>query len=96
MIRALLLILLPIALPLLLYMGYLKFIKRPAPAGDIGEVEAQERARQKTLFWIVLGMFVVAAAAFGTLRFSGTVPPGTVLEAPRLIDGKIVPSHPVE
>ena len=96
MARALLLVLLPIVLPLLLYVGYLKFIKRPVPAGDAGEAEAQERARQRTLFWIALGMFVVAAAAFAALRFSGTVAPGTVLEAPRLIDGNIVPSHPVE
>ena len=38
----------------------------------------------------------VAAAAFTALRLSGTVAPGTKLEAPRLIDGKIVPSRPVE
>jgi len=96
MARALLLILLPIALPLLLYMGYLKFIKQPVPAGDAGEAEARERARQKALFWIVLGVFVVVAGAFAALRFSGSVAPGTVLEAPALIDGKVVPSHPVK
>jgi len=96
MARALLLVLLPIVLPLLLYFAYIKFIKRPVPAGDAGEADEQERARQRTLFWISLGMVVVAAAAFATLRFSGTVAPGTVLEAPRLIDGKVVPSHPVE
>ncbi len=96
MARALLLVLLPIVLPLLLYMGYIKFIKRPVPAGDVGEAEAQEQARQKTMFWIVLAMFVIAAAAFATLRFSGSVAPGTVLEGPALIDGKVVPSHPVE
>ena len=96
MIRALLLVLLPIVLPLLLYLGYLKFIKGPVPAGDAGEAGEQEQARQKTLFWIVLGMVVVAAAAFTWLRLSGTVAPGTMLEAPHLIDGKIVPSRPIE
>jgi len=96
MIRAILLVLLPIVLPLLLYVGYLKLIKRPPPAGEAGETAEQERARQKTLFWIVLGMVAVAAAAFTALRLSGTVAPGTKLEAPRLIDGKIVPSRPVE
>ena len=96
MARALLLILLPIVLPLLLYMGYLKFVKQPVPAGDVGEAELREQARLKTLFWIVLGLFVVVAGAFAALRFSGSVAPGTVLEGPALIDGKIVPSHPVE
>ncbi len=96
MARALLLILLPIVVPLLLYVGYLKFIKRPAPAGDTGEAEVREQSRQKTLFWIVLGAFVVVAAAFGTLRFSDTQAPDTVPEGPRLIDGKVVPSRPVE
>lgn len=95
MARALLLVLLPIVLPLLLYAGYLKFIKRPVPAGAAG-TDARGRARQKTLFWIMLGIVVVAVAAFASLRFSGSVAPGTVLVPPRLIDGKVVPSHPVE
>ncbi len=96
MARALLLVLLPVVLPLLLYMGYLKFIKRPVPAGEAGEAEDQERARQRSIFWIALGTVVVLATVFATLRFSGNVTPGTKLEAPRVIDGEIVPSHPVE
>lgn len=96
MLRALLLVILPIALPTLLYMWYLKFIKRPATDSGAEPTEAEERARQRALLWVVLATAVMAAAAFASLRLSGGVAPGVKLEAPRLIDGKIVPSHPVE
>jgi len=93
MIRAVLLVLLPIALPVLLYFGYLKFMKRPAAAGL---TEEMERARQRTLFAVVLATAVLAVAGFAYLRFSDNLPAGTRLQAPRLIDGKIVPSRPIE
>jgi len=96
MVRALLLVILPIALPILLYAGYLKFIKRPTADAGAVPTQEEERARQKALFWVVLATAVIAAAAFAALRLSGGVAPETKLEAPRLIDGKIVPSRPVE
>jgi hypothetical protein len=96
MLRALLLVILPIALPALLYIGYLKFLKRPAADSGAEPTEAEERARQRALLWVVLATAVMAAVAFTALRLSGGVAPGVKLEAPRLIDGKIVPSHPVE
>ncbi|HEX9791268.1 MAG TPA: hypothetical protein VGA60_11440 [Kiloniellales bacterium] len=96
MLRALLLVILPIALPTLLYLVYLKFLKRPAAASGAEPTEAEERARQRALFWVVLATAVMAVAAFASLRLSGGVAPGVKLEAPRLIDGKIVPSRPVE
>jgi hypothetical protein len=93
MIRAVLLVLLPIALPILLYFGYLKFLKRPAAAG---QTEETEWARQRILFAVVLATAALAIAAFAYLRLSDSLPAGTRLQAPKLIDGKIVPSRPIE
>jgi len=55
-----------------------------------------DRARQRILFAAILATAVLAIAAFAYLRLSNSLPPGTKLQAPRLIDGKIVPSRPVE
>ena len=92
MIRALLLVLLPITLPLLLYIGYLKAAKRRAAAG---QTEEMDRIRQRNLFLVTVASVALAIAAFAYLRLSDDLPPGTRLQGPKLIDGQIVPSRPV-
>jgi hypothetical protein len=91
--RILLTIVLPVALPLLLYIGYVTILRsRAQAAGEKASPDWQEGP----WLWLLLGGAGLALAILLTLRLTGGVPPGTKLEAPRLIDGRVQPSHVVE
>ena len=92
MLRVLLTILLPVALPLLLYLFYVKLVRpRPAP-GQAGGA-AVEAPRTPLALWLVLGAAALLFALMATLWFARGVPPGTKLIAPHMENGEIVPSR---
>jgi len=92
MIRILLTVLLPIALPLLLYFAYVKYA-RPQPAPDGSTAQAR---RGGPVFWTLIGISVLALAGMIALGLSRGVPPGTKLISPRMEDGRILPSERVD
>lgn len=93
MLRILLTVVLPVALPLLLYVGYLAMVRRRVQAGG-GEVLA--RWQEGPWPWLILAGVALLAAVFVAFRLTTALPPGTKLEAPRLIDGRVVPSRVIE
>ena len=93
MLRALLTVVLPIALPMLIYFAYLKTTRR---GGQAVGAEVQARARESTWLWIGLAGAALILAALVTLRLTTSVPPDANLVSPRLIDGQVVPAHVVE
>jgi hypothetical protein len=48
------------------------------------------------LAWLAVAGLGLVLAVLISVRLMTGVPPGTELEAPRLVDGEIVPSHVVE
>ena len=93
MLRVLLTIVLPIALPLLLYIGYVNLTRRRAQAA--GE-EGLPRWQEGPWPWFVLAGVALMFSILVAVQLTTGVPPGTKLESPRLIDGEIVPSHVAE
>ncbi len=93
MLRILLTIVLPVLLPLLLYLGYVKIMRlRAEAAGQAFDPSL----REGPLAWLAVAGLGLLLAVLISVRVMTGVPPGTELEAPRLIDGEIVPSHVVE
>ncbi len=93
MLRILLTIVLPIALPLLLYVGYVSILRRRAQAAG----EADEPGWQEGPWaWFALAAVALVLGALIVVRLSSGVPPGTKLEAPRMIDGEVAPGRVVE
>lgn len=91
MIRILLTIILPILLPLGVYVAYVSFTRsRAAQRGE----EAVVTRRETTLLWVVLAIGLLIIIALFSLRFTRSLPPGTVLEAPRQENGVVIPSQP--
>ena len=93
MLRVLLTVILPILLPILLYAGYIALMRRRAQAAG---QETLPEWHEGPWLWLVLAGSLLLVAALATVRLSTGVEPGTKLEAPRLIDGKIEPSRVVE
>ena len=93
MLRILLTVILPIALPLMLYIGYVSMLRRRAQAAG-----SQDLPRWQTgpWPWLIVGGAMLVIAGLVTMRFTTGVAPGTKLESPRLIDGKIQPSRVAE
>jgi Family of unknown function (DUF6111) len=86
MLRIILTVLLPIALPLILYFYYVKFMRARHGPGTAG--------RPSLLgMWLVVGTAVVLIAGMLTLGFSRGVPPGTKLISPHVENGKVIPSQ---
>ena len=93
MLRILLTIILPIALPLIAYFGYMSLMRRRAQAaGETSLPHWQDGPWP----WVVLGGAGLVLAALITWRSMTGVPPGTKLESPRLIDGQVQPSRVIE
>ncbi len=91
--RVLLTIVLPVVLPLLLYLGYAKMMRRRAEAAG----EAYDPASSEGPWaWLAAAGLALVLATLITVRLMTGVEPGTKLEAPRTIDGEIVPSRVVE
>ena len=93
MLRILLTIVLPVLLPLLLYLGYVKIMRHRAQAAGQGY---DPSLREGPLAWLALAGLGLVLAVLISVRLMTGVPPGTVLEAPRIIDGEIAPSRVVE
>jgi hypothetical protein len=93
MLRKLLLVALPLVLPFIAYAFYTAFARRRAQtAGEAPE----PRWQQAQWTWIALAGVLLMAASLVTFGLSSGVEPGTQVEPPRLVDGDIVPSRPVE
>lgn len=93
MLRLLLTIILPVLLPLLLYFGYIAMMRRRAQAHG---QETLPEWHEGPWVWVAAGGVVLMLGVLVAVRVSTGVPPGTVLEPPRMIDGEIVPSHRAE
>jgi hypothetical protein len=93
MLRILLTVVLPILLPLLLYIGYVSIMRRRA---ELAGEESPPPWQEGPWPWLIFGGLALVAAILVTLRLTTGVPPGTKIEAPRLVDGKVVPSHVAE
>jgi hypothetical protein len=93
MLRKFLTIVLPIALPLIVYFGYLALARRRAQRSG---GPPPPRWQEAPWHWILLVGVSLMIAALIFWRVTGGVPPGTKLEAPRLIDGEVVPGRVVE
>lgn len=91
MLRVLLTVLLPLAAPFLAYFAWIWLVRRQATAGVV-TVDWRE-SPWPWLLGIGLGC---GLAGLLYLYLSTGHPPGTKLEPPRVVDGVVVPSHPVE
>ncbi len=78
MLRIFLTVLLPIALPLIAYIIYVKTTRVRPSALAVS---------------IILGVSVALLAAMLSLEFSRGVPPGTKLISPHLENGEVIPSQ---
>jgi hypothetical protein len=90
MLRILLTVIVPIVLPLLLYLGYVRLVRRPQPAGKGEDAEDWQKG---PWVWLLLAGAGLAIAALVALDMTTGVPPGTKLQSPYLENGKIVPSR---
>ncbi len=86
MLRILLTIVLPIALPLIVYILYVKTMRNRHGPGPVPPPSPLG-------VWLVLGTSVVFIAGMLTLGFSRGVPPGTKLVAPHMENGEVIPSQ---
>ena len=93
MLRIFLTVVLPIALPLLLYIGYVSMLRRRAQA--TGQTDLP-RWQEGPWPWLILAGALLVVAALTAYRLTTGVPPGTELQSPRLIDGEVVPSQVVD
>ncbi len=93
MLRILLTIIVPIALPLLLYVGYVAMMRRRAQAAG---ADYLPRWDERPWAWFALAGVGLVLAVLVVVRLSSGVPRGTKLEAPRMIDGEVVPSRVIE
>jgi hypothetical protein len=91
MIRVLLTVLLPLAAPFLIYLGWIWLARRKASSGVL-IVDWRETPWP----WMLLIGICWAVAGLFYLHLSQGYPAGTKLEPPALVDGVVVPSHPVE
>jgi len=93
MMRFLLTVLLPLLVPLMIYAAYLVLAQRKARLAGEGRLP-----RWQTAPWgvITVSALVLMLISLGYWRFTSGVAPGVKLEPPRLKDGRIVPSHPIE
>ncbi|MGF1592477.1 MAG: hypothetical protein ACFCUW_04310 [Kiloniellaceae bacterium] len=91
MLRVVLTVLLPLAAPFLIYLGWLWLGRRKA-AGGVLTVDWRETP------WPWLLALGLAAALGGMLYLylSTGHPPETKLAPPSFVDGVVVPSHPIE
>jgi len=93
MLRILLTIVLPVILPLLLYLGYVKMMRHRAEAA--GE-DYDPASSEGPWAWLAVAGLGLVLATLISVRLMTGVEPGTKLEAPRTVDGEIVPSRVAE
>ncbi len=93
MLRSLLTSVLTVALPLLLYVGYVSMMRRRA---QVAGEDYLPRWDEGPWAWLALAGVGLVLAVLVVVRLSSGVPPDTKLEAPRLIDGEVAPSRVIE
>jgi hypothetical protein len=91
--RVLLFLVLSITLPLLAYSAYLALARRKAHLAGEGRLPRWQQAPWGA---ILMSSLVLMMGFLVYWRFTSGVAPGVKLEPPRLEDGKVVPSRPVE
>ena len=91
MLRILLTVLLPLAAPFLVYMAWVWLVRHKVSAGFL-TVDWREAPWP----WLLALGLCWALAALAYLYVTTGYPAGTKLAPPALIDGVVVPSHPVE
>ena len=93
MLRKLLTIALPFAVPFIVYGIYLLAARRRARLANAGDLPRWQEAP-----WTVIVVVAVALMSASLIAFGLTtgVEPGTQLAPPRLENGQIVPAHPIE
>ncbi|MDJ0948953.1 MAG: DUF6111 family protein [Alphaproteobacteria bacterium] len=90
MIRILLHYVLPLVLPLLLYIVYMSWMRRRALAAG----GAAPDWREGPIFWFVLGGLLLAVASLVALfAFEGDDGMGNIYQPPRVEGGKVVPGQ---
>jgi hypothetical protein len=89
MLRVFLTILLPLLAPMAIYFAWVWLSRRKAAAGE-------DAWKDAPWVWLAGGGILLAAAVMAYLYVTTGHPPGTKFAPPALIDGKVVPSHPVE
>ena len=90
MIRFLLTVALPVAVPFLLYGLYLLIARRRARLAGEGPLPGWQDAPWHVLLLVAV---VLAFATLITIRTIGSAPPGAQLEPPSYVDGKIRPGQ---
>ena len=93
MLRKLLTIALPLAVPFIVYWIYLMAARRRARLADAGDLP---RWQQAPWTLIVVAAVVLMSASLVVFGLSAGVEPGIKLAPPRLENGEVVPAHPVE
>ena len=93
MLRKLLTVVLPIALPFLVYWVYVLLARRRARALAEGEPPGWQDAPWT---WIIASSVVLLAATLITTRLMSGAEPGAKIEPPRLSDGTVAPARVAE
>jgi len=91
--RVLLTVVLPLFLPLALYIGYLALARRRA---QVAGEDLPPFWQQGPWPWLFLAGAVLVFAVLAYWRFHSGLPPETKFRAPYTVDGEIVPSQPIE
>ncbi len=92
MLRKLLTIVLPLVLPLLVYAIYLALARRKARLAGEGSLPRWQEAPWAAIF---IASILLMIASLAVWRMNLGVDPGVKLVPPRVVDGEVVPSHPV-
>jgi hypothetical protein len=93
MMRTLLLVILPVALPFLAYGVYLALVRRKVRLASEGKLPSWQNGPWHLI--LILGVVLVLAALLYYREISG-VPPGVRIEKSRVIDGEMRPARRVE
>jgi hypothetical protein len=91
MLRVLLTVLLPLVAPFLIYLGWVWLVRRKATAGVL-----TLDWRETPWPWLLALGLCAGLAGLAYLYVSTGHPAGTKLAPPSVVDGVVVPSHPVE
>jgi hypothetical protein len=93
MLRKLLTIALPLAVPFIAYWIYLMAARRRARLAATGDLP---RWQQAPWTLIVVSAVILMSASLVLFGMTGRVEPGTKLAPPRLENGEVIPARPVE
>ena len=92
MLKKFLTVVLPLLLPFLLYGIYWVLAQRRAAAGK----GPSPRWQEAPWVWITAAGVALMIGSLAVFGVTSGVAPGTQLVPPTVVDGEVVPSHPVE